>query len=269
MKRSSLLLSFLLSSALYGETPPLDINLSAPAAHPAVTIAPQEMMISNKEPFNVNVINFPPDKIQKVKLDANDTIQVKLDKSDTINVMVSNPVKLVEKEKAKIISLNESTNVLNIESATLMGELHTDLQAIFIYKVAVKNKHGEQTGLKLHFIAEDKLEISKDIKILVENITYLDEEEVKKLQTALSKMLSIGNNPIENKDFKLSFKTTGDFELTLYTSKKMFSTARNIESSIIIGKEQKYPSKAIVSIKELTNLQTILGQYDSTPISPL
>jgi hypothetical protein len=258
-----------ISASLAADTAPSQIIPSAPQPAAVQEKVAQEVTLINTEPLMVNVINFPSEKIQRVQLDANSSINVNLNKNDTINVAVSNPVRILEKEKPNILLLNESTNVLTSESAVLVGELSTDLQGIFIYKAAVKNKYGEQMGLKLHLIADDKIEVSKDIKVLVQNTVYLDEEEVKKLQSALSKMLSTANNPVENKDFKLSFKTTGDFELNVYTTKKIFSASRNVEASITIGKNEKYSSKAIMSLKELVEFQTILNKYGSTPVSPL
>ncbi|MDD2828759.1 MAG: hypothetical protein PHW18_04220 [Sulfuricurvum sp.] len=268
MKQSSLLLPLFVCGSLYAEILPFDSNGSIHTPT-VVTTVPQEVIITNKEPFSVNVANFPTDTVQKVKLDSNDTIKVKLDSNDIINVMISNPVKLVEKEKPKITLLNDSKNVLTVENSSLLGELSTSLQAISINKVAVKNKYGETLGLKIRFVAEDKLEISKDFKILVDNEIYMDDDEVKQLQNAIAKMITIGSTPAEEKQFKLSFKTTGDFEMNLYSVKKMFGMSKGVEVSIIIAQEKKYSSKAILSLKELIELKTILDKYETTKINPI
>ncbi|MDD5717625.1 MAG: hypothetical protein PHW64_07455 [Sulfuricurvum sp.] len=219
----------------------------------------QEIVIGNREPIDVKITNFPPKSTQTVKLESN----------DPINVIVSNPIKTVAKEQSKIVLLRESANLLSTENSTFLGELNTDLQNIFIYKVNVKNSNGEATGLKIQCIADKKLEVSKDIKILVENELYMDDDEFKKLNAALSKMITVAGTPVEEKDYKLSYRTTGDFELNVYTTKKMFGGSRGVEASLIIGNNEKYSSKAIMSLEELIALKALFDKYSSAKLTSL
>ncbi len=261
MKLSLLLGTVLLGGSLLADDAVSAVAPSSETVQTPPAPAVQEIILANKEPLTVTVTNFPPKEVQDVKLNP----------SDTINVVVSNPVKTVEVEKEKPLLniLNGATNLLTVENSALLGEMETDLQNLWIHKVVVNNKNGEHRGIKIRSVADDKLEVSKDFKILVENEIYMDEEEVKKLQNALAKMIASAEKPVENKDFKLSFRTTGDFELSLYTTSQLFGNTRGVEGTILIGKTQKYPSKAILTLKELAEFKAILDKYESTKISPL
>lgn len=267
MRFQNLLFVCMTAAVLHGEEGAVDTASTQPQAieHPVV----QEVLLSNKEPLNVAVTNKEPLNVTVANFPATGVQAVTLQNSDPIRVRLSEPVKIAGKERGELSFLNDATNLLTVETSAALGKLGTDLQTIHLYKVNLKNDLGEKTGLKLHCTAEDKLEISKDFKILVENEIYMDEEEVEKLLKTLAKMIALSSGTIENKDFRLSFKTPGDFELTLSTTKKMFGSSRDITAAMVIGKEEKYSSKSVMNLKELTEFKTLLELYKTTKINPI
>ncbi|MCK9371894.1 MAG: hypothetical protein M0P91_01750 [Sulfuricurvum sp.] len=267
MRFQILLFVCMTAAVLQGEEGTVETASTQPQAieRPAI----QEVVLSNKEPLNVAVANKEPLSVTVANFPAVGVQAVSLENDDPIRVRLIEPVEIVQKERGELSFLNDATNLLTVETSATLGKLGTDLQTIYLYKVNLKNDLGEKTGVKLHFIAEDKLEISKDFKILVENEIYMDENKVEKLQKALSKILSLASGTVENKDFKLSFKTPDDFELTLYTTKKMFGNGRDVTATMVIGKEQKYSSKSVLNLKELTEFKTMLDLYKTTKINPI
>lgn len=284
MKYSLLLSSLVIATTLAADMIPQKVEGAVPVAPvgdekmgippvasetPSIIANPiQEVVIKNEKPFEVMVNNFPkPATIQKVQLETNTTI--KLDDVIPVQVKLVGPIRLIEPERSQLSSLNSAKQLLITESAILLGELSTETQNISVYRVSVKSDEGEKAGLKIHFTADKKIEIAKDQKILIENEIYMDNEEAEKFQKALAKMVSLSSGTIENRDFKLSYNGLADFRLSLYTVKKMFGSSRDIEVSMVIGKNEKYSSEALMGLKELTEFQTILSKVKTTPVSSL
>jgi hypothetical protein len=226
---------------------------------PAKSNLTQEIVIGNKEPIDVKVTNFEPIGIQKVQLDRN----------DTINVVVTNELKMVEKKRSRLLMLHESIDIMTVENGVYLGGLNTDTQNIFIYKTHIKNSNGHQSGMIVKFIADSKLEISKDIKILVENELYIDADEIPALQEALAKMLSTASEPNETKDYRIVFNFLDDAQISIYSIKKMLSSSKGAEASFVIGKDEKYISKTLMSPKELMEFKSIVDKFASTTVESI
>jgi hypothetical protein len=229
----------------------------------------QEIVIGNKAPIDVKVINFEPIEVQKVKLDSNDSINVKLDSKDTVNVVVSNEIKVAKKRGSSLLELHEGAGVVTIENSAYLGALNTDSQNIFVHKTEIKSALGEQSGLVIKFVADDKLEISKDIKIIVENEVYVDAKEIPALQMALAKMLSVANEPNESKEYKIVFNFLDDAQISSYSVKKMLSSSKGNETLFIIGKDEKYVSKTVMTPKELAAFKAVVDKFASTVIESI
>jgi hypothetical protein len=217
-----------------------------------------EVMIKNQEPINVSVMNFPVSKdIQKVDIQNTSPLLVE----------IQNEVSLKTPEQNKIVSLNQSTNTVVVENFTVLGTISSSLQDITVSKTQVASHGAFKEGLKIKMVADDDLEVSKDIKVLIENISYIDIEEVKTLSDSIKVMIDYSKKDLKNKDFKVSWNSKNDLTVSLYTVNKMFGAVKGIEASMVIGKNSKYESKAILSVKELEEFKTFLDNYEQTKIT--
>lgn len=257
-----------LVASVYGEVVVTTQAQTAAAVATAPAVAPnnpiqtnlmQEVVIGNKDPISVKVTNLKLNDIQNVRLDRN----------DTINVVVENELKLVDKQKSKLLALHESVDAVIVENGTYLGGLNTDTQNIFVYKTTVAQGVMQQTGMIIKFIADSKLEVSKDIKIIVENELYVDEKEIAVLQEALSKMISVASQPNETKDYRIVFNFLDNGQISSYSIKKMLSSSKGAEVSFVAGKDKRYSSKTTMTIKELIELKAIVDKFASTTLESI